>query len=327
MNQLQTSQNNSITFSSEQIAVVKNQIAKDATDMELKSFIYQCERTGLDPFSRQIYFMKDKSGKVMIQTSIDGFRLIAERSGAYEGQTQALWCGPDGVWKDVWMSPDYPVAAKVGVYKKGFREALYAIAHWNEYFGVPGFMHKKMPTLMLAKVAESLALRKAFPNEMSGLYTQEEMNNEPEKTKTIVSETKVAPRATPIVLPKDAKLSSDGGFISRRENPPFIMAQETPIDNAEMVGAFEQFNAPQGDVSSGPIDENALGVELYVCKFGKKHINKTLQQIGTDDVKSYGDYIAREAHKGGKEMRGDVLEFYNKGKIFLNSRGLDYDFK
>lgn len=327
MNQLQTSQNNSITFSAEQIAVVKNQIAKDATDMELKSFIYQCERTGLDPFSRQIYFMKDKSGKVMIQTSIDGFRLIAERSGAYEGQTQALWCGPDGVWKDVWMSPDYPVAAKVGVYKKGFREALYAIAHWNEYFGVPGFMHKKMPTLMLAKVAESLALRKAFPNEMSGLYTQEEMNNEPEKTKTIVSETKVEPRAVSVVLAEDFKASGGQNVISRRENPPLIMAEPSRSVNEEMTSAFEMFNAPKGETSSELVVENALDVELYVCKFGKKHINKTLQQIGVDDVKSYGDYIARTAHMDGKELRGDVLEFYNKGKLFLNARGLDYDFK
>lgn len=312
MNQLQISQNNQITFTPEQIAVVKNQIAKDATDMELKSFIYQCERTGLDPFSRQIYFMKDKSGKIMVQTSIDGFRLIAERSGAYEGQTQAMWCGPDGIWKDVWFSNEFPVAAKVGVYKRGFREALFAIAHWNEYFAQPNFMHKKMPTLMLAKVAESLALRKAFPNEMSGLYTQEEMNTEPEQTKTIKSEITVQSKAEtkPIVLKPEATIGGSG-----------------TTSQAEFVSAFQEFSNTPNDTSSKPVEENALGVELYVCKFGKKHIGKTLQQIGVDDVKSYGDYIARTAHMDGKELRGDVLEFYNKGKLFLNARGLDYDFK
>lgn len=173
-------QNQSVSFTPDQINVIKNQIATGATDLELKSFIWQCERTGLDPFARQIYFIKS-GGKVQIQTSIDGFRLIAERSKVYEGQTPAQWCGEDGVWKDIWLSKGFPVAARVGVYKKGFREALYAVAHWNEYFAQPGFMHKKMPALMLAKVAESLALRKAFPNEMSGLYTQEEMNQEPEK--------------------------------------------------------------------------------------------------------------------------------------------------
>ena len=164
-----------VQFSDDQVSVIKNQIAVGATDLELKSFIWQCERTGLDPFARQIYFIKS-NGKVQIQTSIDGFRLIAERSGSYEGQTPAQWCGTDGVWKDIWLAKEFPIAARVGVYKKGFREPLYAVAHWNEYFAQPGFMHKKMPSLMIAKVAESLALRKAFPNEMSGLYTQEEMN-------------------------------------------------------------------------------------------------------------------------------------------------------
>lgn len=173
-----------VQFSNEQVNVIKNQIAVGATDSELKSFIWQCERTGLDPFSRQIYFIKS-NGKVQIQTSIDGFRLIAERSKQYEGQTQALWCGSDGVWKDIWISKEFPVAAKVGVYKKGFREPLYAVAHWNEYFAQPGYMHKKFPALMLSKVAESLALRKAFPNQMSGLYTQEEMGAEPTSTKVI----------------------------------------------------------------------------------------------------------------------------------------------
>jgi phage recombination protein Bet len=185
--QLSVASQNQVSFSKEQIDVIKNQIAVGATDSELKSFIWQCERTGLDPFSRQIYFIKS-AGKVQIQTSIDGFRVIAERSGEYEGQTQAMWCGHDGVWKEIWTDNDFPVAAKIGVYKKGFREPLYAIAHWNEYFAQPGFMHKKMPALMLAKVAESLALRKAFPNLMSGLYTKEELVTEEPKSRIHVDQ-------------------------------------------------------------------------------------------------------------------------------------------
>jgi phage recombination protein Bet len=74
-----------IEFKPDQIQLIKNTIAKDATDDELKLFLYQCQRTGLDPMTRQIYFMK-RSGKVTIQTSIDGFRVIAERSGDYAGQ-------------------------------------------------------------------------------------------------------------------------------------------------------------------------------------------------------------------------------------------------
>lgn len=157
------------------LATVKKIICPDATDEELQLFALHCNQTGLDPFSNQIYLIK-RGGKPTFQTSIDGYRIVAERSGSYAGND-------DYKYDEAFTSGQekYPKFATATVYRMvaGVRVPFSATARWNEYKqeykGQLGNMWSKFPSVMLGKCAEALALRKAFPNALSGVYTQEEM--------------------------------------------------------------------------------------------------------------------------------------------------------
>jgi len=148
-------------------------------------FINACNRTGLDPTTKQIYAAQ-MSGKWTVLIGIDGMRTVAQRSHQYEGQTPIQWTADGVTWVDAWLPSDptaKPLAARVGVYRTGFREPLMQVVTWAE-FGMDsrfkGDNWGKRPAHMLGIRAESHALRRAFPNDLSGLYTAEDFDPDDE---------------------------------------------------------------------------------------------------------------------------------------------------
>ncbi|WP_405195144.1 phage recombination protein Bet [Streptomyces anulatus] len=175
-------------WTADQVAVLRQAgIKQQVTSAELSGFLHLCQRTGLDPFSRQIYLIgrySKKDGREVYtpQTGIDGYRVIAQRvtaqtSGTY-GYEDTLWCDASGRWRDVWLSEAPPAAAKVTVIRNGQRFS--AVAAFREYVqtwpdGNAKGLWGQMPAGQVAKCAEALALRKAFPHDLAGVYTAEEM--------------------------------------------------------------------------------------------------------------------------------------------------------
>ena len=207
-------------LSRDKIELIKKTVAKGATDLELELFFHACKRTGLDPLMKQIYAIKrwdskDKIEKMTFQTGIDGYRLIADRTGCYAGSSDAEYT--------IGLN-DLPVVAKVTVTKlvSGIPCQFTSSARWAEYVqlskeGSPTTMWKKMPFLMLAKCAEALALRKAFPAELSGVYTHEEMQQADEQQST-PTQAYISSKAT--AAKKIAELRTEGLKKASNEAPP-----------------------------------------------------------------------------------------------------------
>jgi len=180
-------------YTERELKTIINTVARGATAPELHLFLSVAKLTGLNPFLRQIHFVKrnTKNGPVVsIQTGIDGYRALADDStkgpSAYGGSEAPVF-----EWDtDVLGKPKsrFPVSATSVVYRlikigeKTERVAVSRTAYWEEYY--PGddnkqaFMWKKMPRTMLGKCAEALALRAAFPLKLSGMYVHEEMEQE-----------------------------------------------------------------------------------------------------------------------------------------------------
>lgn len=181
-----------LTYSRVQLDQIKDVYAKGASDVEFANFIIVASRTGLDIFKRQIYLIPrwdSRLGKEIFtpQTGIDGYRSVAERTQMYAGNDDAIFQGELELSANTAKKGDKeklepykaPEQATVTVYKivQGVRCPFTATARWTEYYpgDRQGMMWRQKPHVMIAKCAEALALRKAFPNNLGGLYTAEEM--------------------------------------------------------------------------------------------------------------------------------------------------------
>ncbi|MBM7796860.1 phage recombination protein Bet [Pseudoglutamicibacter cumminsii] len=222
------------TFTPVQVAALQHIGVATNSPADVAILFHQAKRTGLDPFKREIYMItrktKDGTRKPTIQTGIDGFYAIARRAAAADGTTfgipETYWCGNDGVWRDVWLPSQPPAAAKV-VVTRG--DATFTTVALTREYMAPGPMWQKMPARMIAKCAEALAIRKAFPDVTSGLYTSEEMAQAGPGDQ---------PQQAPQQAPAQGPAESVGDLVS-------LLPDATTLDEVtDIARRLTQINAP-----------------------------------------------------------------------------------
>jgi phage recombination protein Bet len=211
-------------WSNEEVAIIRSVIAPGLSDGQLAFFAQVCRATGLNPIMNQIVpiLRNDKNApggkKLTIQTTIHGLRLIADRTGRYApGPLTTFEMRADG------KTPD-SATAYVRKFAGNVWHDVSEVAYWDEYVqqynGQPSALWATKPRVMLAKCAEALALRRAFPAEMAGLYVDEEM---PEAAPVVTVSATSAAAGAPIAPLPATNLATHGvqyEMAKGRENPP-----------------------------------------------------------------------------------------------------------
>lgn len=265
----------------EKIELIKRTVAKGATDDELQLFLHVAQRSGLDPFARQIYAIKrwdsrERKEVMQPQTSIDGYRLIASRTGRYvPGPKPSYAYAPDG--KTLVSATAY-----IKVLAGNEWHTVEAEAFWDEYAVTYekdgkkrlGPMWEKMPHVMLAKCAEALVIRRAFPNETQGIYTAEEMGRANSERPVIAPKVAAQPEAEENFDPETGEIIEPGDDGAPDSAPAAADRGRklSPKQQAYLFGLAKKKGWEEADVKA------------YTGRFFKKPDPTQLSSAELDDV-------------------------------------------
>ena len=256
-------------WTAEQRKIIRDQFANGATDSEFAALMETARVRGLDPLQKEIWFVKrwDSVKRCEVwatQVSIDGLRVLAERTGQYDGSDEPEWSYDD---------KGKVLKCRVAVHRKDHTRPAIGVAFFEEYVqttkdGSPTRFWKQMPNLMIAKCAEALAIRKGFPRQTADLYIPEEMGQADSGRVTYDGEVVEEQKARPVAAVRSIDGSPAAPALAAHKAN--TLADELKLVSDEMEAASDvvALNVAAGKVnalkSSGLTDaQRASLMRLY----------------------------------------------------------------
>ena len=278
--------------------VLWQMVANGTTEPEFHAFIQFCQSTGLNPVKKEIWCIVTGSGqwrRVQTMVGVNGFYTIANNHPNFEGVE--IKYGPD---MDIGGSGNKKIIVPTWIEVKAHRSdrkfPQVARAFWREYaqevltksgkLSIWG----KMPSIMLAKCAESMALRKLFPTEMNGLYTAEEMPSEyaAHNVNTVVE-----------VVKEEKPLKRDKSASKPKERAQPATTKGWDVENVE--GSYlkmpMRLSKSNPDLNLGDKLVSYPWLKAHLAKYNDKYsdVEKVAIQIRLDELAA--DYAKGEEAK------------------------------
>lgn len=283
--------------------LLRETIAKGTSPGEFDLFVSVCNLRRLNPFTKQIHpvvreewnpITKQREPKMVIQTGIDGFRVIAERTREFEGEGDYQWCGDDMVWRDVWLESEPPAAARATVWRKGRRPTT-MIARWGAYApykrdGELMSMWKQRGPEQLVKCAAALAYRAAFSEDTSGLYTDDEMGQADNERPQVHAQQRA---------PKQLGAPAQ----ERKSTPP--PAAEAPVFSKRFPNK-QYANKPLSEAPGEILSDYAAWVEHFMKDPKLGDVTRAAYQRSLDDTQAALDALI-EAESAKEAVKTDAI--------------------
>lgn len=313
-------------FTPEQQEMIRASFLNGANEAEARVLLELARVRRLNPITGQIHFVKRWNSARNCETwaaqvGIDGFRAIAQRTGLYNGQDEAEF---------ELDKAGRIVSCRVKVYRKDWERPAVGVAYWSEYAqmkkdGTPTAMWATKPRVMLSKCAESIALRKAFPDDLSGLYSEEERPEQPDEV-----EVNEAPKAaavedstnriTAAVQRKAAQLAPPSPIVvpAPKPSPKRIVIQDGPPEEPD--GYAESLVAAEPALKRERTPLPPSGVAAwYDDKKGRFFKGQSIEDIGDDGLQQLlwlldnGDGDPKYAAKDAERRVAIVRELEARG--------------